>query len=118
MKILIVLFGLLAWIGCHDESKVLDEEVLETDATWTNMLATDGCAWHFAVVSKDTSYYFIPNEASKIKIDAVLGKLESSYSFTDVHVKYSYTGNKGTVQCGWGTKATYNEVKIIEIHKK
>ena len=28
MKFLIVVFGLLAWIGCHDESDDINEEVL------------------------------------------------------------------------------------------
>ncbi|NIJ51835.1 hypothetical protein [Dyadobacter arcticus] len=118
MKILIVVMGLLAWIGCHDESKVLNEEVFEADATWVNMLAADGCSWHFSVVSGDSTLSFIPDEGSQQKIDKELGKLTDYYSFTDVHLKYSKTGNKGTILCGWGKHATYDEIKVIDIHKK
>jgi hypothetical protein len=118
MKILIVIFGLLAWIGCHDESNDINEEVHEVDATWTNMLAADGCSWHFSIVSPDTTISFVPSEASRSKIEKELGKIEDYYSFTKVHLKYSKTGGKGTVPCGWGHTATYDEIKIIEIHKK
>ena len=118
MKVLIVLFGLLAWIGCHDESGDINEQVYEADATWTNMLATDGCSWHFSIVSKDSTYSVLPSEASRAKIEKELGKIEDYYSFTPVHLKYSLTGSKNTVQCGWGRTATYDEIKVIEIHKK
>jgi hypothetical protein len=118
MKTLIVVVGLLAWIGCHDESKVLDEDVLEADATWVNMLASDGCSWHFTIESADSSLFFLPDENSVAKIDKALGKINDYYSFTPVHLKYKKTGNKGNVQCGWGKTATYDEIKVIEINKK
>lgn len=118
MKVLIVLFGLLAWIGCHDESGDVNEQVYETDATWTNMLATDGCSWHFSIASKDSTYSVLPSEASRAKIEKELGKIEDYYSFTPVHLKYSLTGSKSTVECGWGRTATYDEIKVVEIRKK
>ncbi|SEI44413.1 hypothetical protein SAMN05216327_101614 [Dyadobacter sp. SG02] len=118
MKVLIVLFGLLAWVSCHDESNDINEQVYEADATWTNMLATDGCSWHFAVTGKDSSLFLLPSKASVSKIENELGKIEEYYSFTPVHLKYSLTGAKSTVQCGWGRTATYDEIKVIEIHKK
>ena len=118
MKVLIVLFGLLAWIGCHDESNDINEEVHEVDATWTNMLAADGCSWHFSITSPDTTISLLPDEASRAKIEKELGKNETYYSFTNVRLKYTPTGQKGTVQCGWGHTATYDEIKVIEIHKK
>ena len=118
MKAFIVLFGLLAWIGCHEDSDIVDEQALEADATWSNMLASDGCSWHFTITKPDTTISLVPSEASKAKIDKELGKNDSFYSFTDVHLKYSYTGGKGTVPCGWGSQATYDEINIIEIHKK
>lgn len=118
MKVLIVLFGLLAWIGCHDESNDINEQVYEVDATWTNMLATDGCSWHFTITSKDSTITLLPSEASRAKIEKELGKIESYYSFTPVHLKYNLTGAKSTVQCGWGRTAAYDEIKVIEIHKK
>jgi hypothetical protein len=98
MKVLIVLFGLLAWISCHD--------------------AADGCSWHFAITSPDSTISLLPSEASRTKIEKELGKTEEYYSFTPVHLKYSLTGAKSTVQCGWGHTATYDEIRVIEIHKK
>lgn len=118
MKILIVLFGLLAWISCHDESSDINEQVYEADATWTNMLATDGCSWHFAITSKDSTTSLLSSDASRAKIEKELGKIEEYYSFTPVRLKYSLTGSKSTVQCGWGRTATYDEIEVIEIHKK
>jgi hypothetical protein len=118
MKISIVLFGLLAWIGCSEEQDVrLSTEVLEAEATWTNMLAADGCDWHFAVISKDTSIYFVPDSGSMPKIESAIGKLEDYYSFTKVHVKYTKTGKQKLVLCGWNHKASYDEVNILEIRK-
>lgn len=118
MKMLIVVFGLLAWIGCHDESSDINEEVHEVDATWANMLASDGCSWHFSITSPDTTVYLVPSEASQSKIEKELGKIEGYYSFTSVRLKYSLTGGKSTIPCGWGTKATYDEIKVIDIQKK
>ena len=118
MKFLIVIFGLLAWIGCHDESKVLDEDIMESDATWVNMLASDGCSWHFSIVSGDSTISYLPDESSAAKIEKALGKIDSYYSFTPIRLKYSKTGNKGSVQCGWGRNGTFDEIKVIEIEKK
>ncbi|TLV01036.1 hypothetical protein [Dyadobacter luticola] len=118
MKILIVLFGLLAWIGCHEENQVLNADIVEADATWVNMLAADGCSWHFEVVSGDSTLSYVPDANSQQKIDNALGKIQDYYSFTPVRLKYSKTGNKGSVQCGWGKTATYDEIRIFEIRKK
>ncbi|KQS33523.1 hypothetical protein [Dyadobacter sp. Leaf189] len=118
MKILIVLFGLLAWIGCHDESSVLDDEVVEVEATWTNQLASDGCSWHFSVSTKDSTYSLLPDEASRKTIEAELGIIKEYYSFTPVQLKYSKTGKKAAVQCGWGKTGTFDEIKVISIRKK
>jgi hypothetical protein len=119
MKMLILIVGMLAWIGsCSDDIELSNNTILETDATWTNMLATDGCSWHFAVNAKDTSYSLAPDEASMVKIEAVVGKVESAYSFTDVKLKYSLTGRKKDVLCGWGHTGKFDEITVVEITKK
>ncbi|WP_149239961.1 hypothetical protein [Dyadobacter sp. 32] len=119
MKTLILIMGLLAWIGsCSDDMEVTESAILETDATWTNMLATDGCSWHFAVNKKDTSFSLLPDDASLAKIEKALGKLEGAYSFTDVRLKYSVTGRKKDVLCGWGHTARYDEITVVEIARK
>lgn len=117
MKILVVLFGLLAWIGCNDEIAV-NEDVISADAKWTNMLAVDGCSWHFAISSKDTSFSLVPDEASISKIEDAVGEMEGAYSFTDVQLKYVLTGRKKEILCGWGHKSTFDEITVVEIRKK
>lgn len=120
MKIGIILFALLAWISCNDETIVKkDVEVFESEGEWVNMLATDGCSWHFEIPSKDkTMTYYLPDENSVKEIEKVLGKKEESYSFTKVRIRYSLTGKKRDVQCGWGATNTYDEIEIHEISKK
>ncbi|WP_031525936.1 hypothetical protein [Dyadobacter crusticola] len=118
MKILIVLFGLLAWIGCHDENSVLNDEIMEVEATWANELAADGCSWHFSVSNKDSTYYLLPDEASRKTIEAELGVIREYYGFTPVYLEYSKTGKNAAVQCGWGKTGTYDEIRVIAIRKK
>jgi len=118
MKFLIVVFGLLAWNGCEKQDQIVKSDVLEADAVWTNMLATDGCAWHFTVVQGDSIVSLAASDASLNVIDNELGKIESAYSFTNVHIKYSLTGNNKNVQCGWGATAKMTEIDVLEIHKK
>lgn len=118
MKALIVLLGLLAWIGCHEESSDIHQQVYEADASWTNMLATDGCSWHFSIAHKDSMMTLLPSKATREKIDKELGQIESAYSSTPVRIKYTLTGNKATVPCGWGRTGTYDEIDVIEIRKK
>jgi hypothetical protein len=118
MKLFVVLFGLLAWIGCSEESDLkLSADVIETDAQWANYLAADGCDWHFVVAKQDTTYYFVPDNKSLSKIESALGKPEGFYGFTNVHVKYTKTGNKKEVLCGWNQRVNYDEVSIVSITK-
>lgn len=119
MKILILSLGLLTWIGgCSKEEESLDTPVIETDAVWQNMLAVDGCGWHFSIVKPDTSFALASAEASLPKIEKEIGKMEGAYSTTNVHLKYRLTGKKKPVQCGWGHTAHYDEVEVLEIHKR
>ncbi|CAG5003406.1 hypothetical protein DYBT9275_03145 [Dyadobacter sp. CECT 9275] len=118
MKIAVVLFGLLAWVSCHDENEVLDNAVLEADGQYVNMLASDGCSWHFSVKSGDSTISLAPSDASFKVIEEALGKSDSYYSFTDVHLKYSLTGNKKDVKCGWGHTSQFDEIKVLQIHKR
>lgn len=118
MKILLVVFGLLAWGACEDPEKIKASEVFEKDAVWTNMLATDGCSWHFSAKQGDSSINLAASDASLKKIDDTLGKIESAYSFTNVHIKYTRTGKNKEVQCGWGKISSFDEIDILEIHKK
>lgn len=118
MKTGIILFALLAWASCHEEKVVKkDAEILESDGQWINMLATDGCSWHFEIPSGDSTRYYLPDDNAVKEIEKVLGKIESSYSFTKVHIRYSLTGRKRDVQCGWGKTGVYDEIELYEIRK-
>jgi len=118
MKFGIILFALLAWISCQDDNAVQkDVEMIESDGQWINMLATDGCSWHFEIASGDSTLYYLPDQKSLKTIEKVLGTLESSYSFTKVHILYSLTGKKRDVQCGWGATNVYDEIEVYEIKK-
>lgn len=120
MKILLVILGMLAWIGsCNEDKEIVVADTVEADGKWVNMLATDGCAWHFEVMNKDSSFTSYAAEDGSLKIiEEALGKSESSYSFTDVRIKYSLTGGEKNVQCGWGATATYPAIKIYSISKR
>ncbi|TDE18519.1 hypothetical protein [Dyadobacter psychrotolerans] len=119
MKTLTIVFGLLlAWMGCDNQNDILKAEVQEVDAVWSNQLASDGCAWHFTVISADSTFSLAASDGSLKTIEKALGKLEGAYSFTDVHLKYSLTGAKKEVQCGWGKKVNYDEIEVHEIVKK
>jgi len=119
MKIVAVVFTLLAWIGaCSEENKNIDAAVIEADAVWVNQLAADGCSWHFSVASADSTLLLVPDDGSLEKIESAIGKMEGAYSSTDVHIRYSLTSNKKLVQCGWGHNASYDEIKIREISRR
>jgi uncharacterized membrane protein len=118
MKFLILVFGLLAWSRCDNQDEMMKSDVIETDAVWSNMLATDGCAWHFTILQGDSTLSLAASDESLNIIEGELGNMESAYSFTNVHIKYSLTGNKKNVQCGWGKTASMNEIDVLEIHKR
>ena len=119
MKTLMIVLGLLlAWIGCENQNRIVKAEVREADAVWSNELASDGCSWHFTVASGDSSLSFVPSDKSLKTIETAVGKIEGAYSFTNVRIKYSLTGGKKEVKCGWGAKASYDEIEVLEIVKK
>ena len=118
MKTIIVLAGLLAWGSCTNDKLPKDIEVLESNAEWVNMLAADGCSWHFEVPSGDSLLYYVPDDASLKVVDKALGKTEDSYSFTKVHIKYSLTGAKKGVTCGWGATGNFDEIVIYKVDKQ
>ena len=119
MKTLMIVLGLLlAWIGCENQNRIVKAEVREANAVWSNELASDGCSWHFTMASGDSSLSFAPSDRSLKTIETAVGKIEGAYSFTNVHMKYSLTGKKKNIQCGWGATAKMSEIDVLEIYKK
>lgn len=118
MKIGIILFGLFAWVSCNEDLVKSDVANLESEGEWVNMLAADGCSWHFEIPSGESVAYYLPDDESLNVIEKVLGKKEDSYSFTKVHIVYRLTGKKRDVQCGWGFTNTFDEIEVYQITKK
>lgn len=91
---------------------------MESDAEWVNMLAADGCSWHFEVPSGDSLLYYLPSETSLKVVEKVLGKKEDYYSFTKVHIRYSLTDRKKGVLCGWGKTGNFTEIEVYNVDIK
>jgi hypothetical protein len=119
MKTIILILALFTWTGCRDDKLSNDIDVLESDAEWVNMLAADGCSWHFEVPSGDSLLYYVPDDASMKIIDKALGKNENNYySFTKARIQYSLTGRKKGVTCGWGATGNFDEIEVYKVDKK
>lgn len=119
MKTFFFFLALVALIACTDENDIpKDVDVLESDAEWVNMLATDGCSWHFQVASGDSLLFYAVSDGSLKTVEKELGDKEDYYSFTKVHMSYSLTGRKKGVTCGWGTTGNFSEIEVYRINKK
>ena len=118
MKILVFLLALFTFTACTDDKLPTDVVILESDAQWVNMLATDGCSWHFEVPSGDSLLYYLPSETSLKVVEKELGKKEDYYSFTKVHIRYSLTDRKKGVACGWGATGNFTEIEVYKIDKE
>lgn len=119
IKTFVVLLGFMTWVGgCTEDGDISKSEARESSAVWVNMLAVDGCSWHFEILSKDSTNFVVPDQASLGKIESAVGKMEGAYTSIEVHLKYRLTGKKKDVACGWGHTANYEEISVIEISKK
>ncbi|HEV7347708.1 hypothetical protein [Telluribacter sp.] len=121
MKVLILMFGLLAWVSCQ-ENEVPLENVVETEATIVSNLAADGCDWHIEVQpGKEANFQnYVPTKATESKVKAAVPewKTQNSYSFTPITIKYRATSGTQKVQCGWGKTGEFTEIEVLEIKKK
>ncbi|GAB3175366.1 hypothetical protein [Telluribacter humicola] len=119
MKLVITLFGLLAWASCQ-ENEIPLENVVDSEATVVSNLAADGCDWHIEVPSGEQTYYYVPTKATEDKLKSAVEawKTENSYSFTPISIKYRATSGKQSVECGWGKKSEFTEIEILEVKKK
>ncbi|GAB2790508.1 hypothetical protein GCM10027275_39310 [Rhabdobacter roseus] len=111
----------LGYIGCQDEpSTKLEQTVIEADAQVVNTLAADGCSWHFELKQADSTLFYAATASSAAKIKAAVPAYgtDDAYSFTPVRLKYRTTANKQQVVCGWGNKAEFTEIEILEIQRK
>ena len=119
MKILFAIYALLAVVSsCSDEGDEIQRKSLQAEAVYTNMLAVDGCSWHFSVASGDSTIDYAPSERSFAIIEEELGKIETVYNFIKVDIKYNLTGKKTGVKCGWATTQKMDEIEIIDIKQK
>ncbi|AEI48359.1 hypothetical protein [Runella slithyformis] len=109
------IFLLMVLFGCS--SKVQPQETTITKAKLVNALAVDGCDWHFTVDLKDDMVSYLPSDSSKEKANSIIQAATAQYGVysIEVEMKYTLTGKKQTVKCGWGKTAEYDEINISEI---
>jgi hypothetical protein len=107
--IVMSLSSVLALVGCALDfgSKELESSTID-DAALENRLPVDGCTWIVRI--GDTAY--APDNDSVIKIQAFT---KNAYGTTAAKVRYSLTGNDGTVQCGFLTTQRLPEISITKI---
>jgi len=117
MKPIIFLNILLLAITFSCSTKVKPQETAITKAKLVNALAVDGCDWHFTVDLKDEMVSYLPSDSSKEKVNSIIQVATAQYGVysVDVEMKYTLTGKKQTVKCGWGKTNEMDEIEISEI---
>lgn len=117
MKPLTFLNILLLAVAFGCSSKVQPQETIVTKAKLVNALPVDGCDWHFTVDLKDEMVSYLPSDSSKEKVNSIIQSATAQYGVysVDVEMKYTLTGKKQAVKCGWGKTAEYDEINISEI---
>ncbi|AXE19597.1 hypothetical protein DR864_18575 [Runella rosea] len=117
MKPITFLNILLLAITFSSCSKVQPQETTITKAKLVNALAVDGCDWHFTVDLKDEMVSYLPSDSSKEKVNSIIQAATAQYGVysVDVEMKYTLTGKKQTVKCGWGKTNEMDEIEISEI---
>jgi hypothetical protein len=121
MKLYLVLITALLLATCHPDAVLNDGDYLTQEATLSDNLPVDGCSWHFTVNLGDKQEQYLANETSQAKVDAIIQSLQSVSSnglySTKVEMTYKLTGNKRSVQCGWGKTSEMDEIDISSIKK-
>lgn len=86
-------------------------------AKLVNSLPVDGCDWHFTVESNKETAQFSASNSSKEKVNTIIQAATPKYGIysVDVEMTYRLTGNKKSVQCGWGKTSDMEEIEISEI---
>jgi hypothetical protein len=117
MKSIIFLNILLLAVTFGCSSKVQPQETTIAKAKLVNALAIDGCDWHFTVDLKDEKVSYLPSDSSKEKVNSIIQAATAQYGVysIDVEMKYTLTGKKQTVKCGWGKTNEMDEIEISEI---
>ena len=119
-KLLFLMFLLIVLQTCTQDDNVAKlEGYSETEAILQNQLPVDGCDWHFGVDLVDEWGQFVPDAASKPKVDAMIKLAEPQFGISQIKVKLRYrlTGKEQDVQCGWGKTTKMAEIEIASIQK-
>ena len=117
MKSTIILNILLVLGSLACTSKINPVTDTKSVAKLVNMLPVDGCDWHFTVTLDKVTTEYAPNESSKEKVNTIIQTATPKYGVysIDVEMTYRLTGNKKSVQCGWGKTSEMAEIEISEI---
>jgi hypothetical protein len=119
MKILLLFlsFSFLA-LSCEQSEEPLSD-ILESEATLTNVLPADGCDWHFVLANEKFPNQFAFGKQSESLVKPFIDQATNINGLPAVIVKIKYQTTKDVVkvQCGWGKTTEMEEIKIVEIKK-
>lgn len=117
MKPIIFLSLFLVFASAACDSKVNPEDTKTSKAKLVNALPVDGCGWHFSIESDKETIQLLPNNASKEKVNTFIQTAEATHGvyIVDVEITYRLTGQKQSVQCGWGKTGEFDEIDVLQI---
>ena len=117
MKPTVILHILLVLGSLACSSKINPANDTKSVAKLVNMLPVDGCDWHFTVTLDKVTTEYAASESSKEKVNTIIQAATPKYGVysIDVEMTYHLTGNKKSVQCGWGKTSEMDEIEISEI---
>lgn len=113
-----VIFNILLVLGALAcSSKINPANDTKNVAKLSNSLPVDGCDWHFTVTVDKVTTEYAASESSKEKVNTIIQAATPKYGVysIDVEMTYRLTGNKKSVQCGWGKTSEMDEIEISEI---
>lgn len=117
MKPTLIFNILLLFVSVACSTKVNPANDTKSIAKLANSLPVDGCDWHFTVTLDKVTTEYAASESSKEKVNTIIQAATPKYGVysVDVEMTYRLTGNKKSVQCGWGKTSEMDEIEISEI---
>lgn len=117
MKPTLIFNILLLFVSVACSTKVTPANETKSIAKLANSLPVDGCDWHFTVTLDKVTKEYAASESSKEKVNTIIQAATPKYGVysVDVEMMYRLTGNKKSVQCGWGKTSEMDEIEISEI---
>ncbi|MFN8346349.1 MAG: hypothetical protein U0X91_15205 [Spirosomataceae bacterium] len=117
MKPPVIINTLLILVAMACSSKINPAAEIKSTAQLINMLPVDGCGWHFTVGTGSETHEYAASDASQEKVNTIIQGATPKYGVysIDVEITYRLTGNKKSVQCGWGKTSEMEEIELSDI---